>query len=91
VVYALQSLQTKNCWYYTLISGIIIIDFIDMKREEDKKDLLKYLQKYLDLDYVKAIVVDITRLNLVELTRKKVKPPLSKQIGEIIDVFKKYM
>jgi ribonuclease G len=73
------------------IGGIIIIDFIDMKREEDKKDLLKYLQKYLDLDYVKAIVVDITRLNLVELTRKKVKPPLSKQIGEIIDVFKKYM
>ena len=73
------------------IGGIIIIDFIDMKREEDKKDLLKYLQKYLDLDYVKAIVVDITKLNLVELTRKKVKPPLSKQIGEIIDVFKKYM
>lgn len=73
------------------IGGIILIDFIDMKREEDKTELLRYLQKYLDLDYVKATVVDITKLNLVELTRKKVKPPLRKQIGEIIDVFKKYM
>lgn len=73
------------------IGGIILIDFIDMKREKDQEELLKYLQKYLDLDYVKATVVDITKLNLVEITRKKVKPPLRKQLVDIIDIFKKYM
>ena len=63
------------------IGGIIIIDFIDMKREKDKRELLEYFQEYLEMDYVKATIVDITKLNLVEVTRQKVKKPLAKQLN----------
>ena len=72
------------------IGGIIIIDFIDMKREEDKSELINYLQKYLYMDYIKTVFVDMTKLNLVEITRKKVKSPLSKQVKEIYNVLEKY-
>ena len=72
------------------IGGIIIIDFIDLKREKDKKELLEYFQTYLNKDYVKADIVDMTKLNLVEVTRKKVKPPLARQVREIMNVFEKY-
>ena len=63
------------------LSGIIIVDFIDMDREEDKERLLKYLRDLCRKDHVKTVVVDITPLNLVEITRKKTKRPLYEQAG----------
>ena len=62
------------------LSGIIIVDFIDMDREEDRRALLAYLGEIVSKDPVKTTVVDMTRLNLVELTRKKVRKPLHEQI-----------
>ncbi|WP_349674166.1 ribonuclease E/G [Lacrimispora sp.] len=61
------------------LSGIIVIDFIDMEREEDKKFLLKRLEEIVSRDPVKTTVVEITKLNLVELTRKKIRKPLCEQ------------
>lgn len=58
------------------LSGIILIDFIDMEKEESNQVLLKTLQEYLQQDPVKTILVDMTPLHLVELTRKKVRKPL---------------
>ena len=63
------------------ISGIIIIDFIDMKMEADKLDVLSTLNKELKKDPVKATLVDMTKLNLAEVTRKKVKKSLREQLG----------
>ena len=63
------------------ISGIIIIDFIDMKTEADKLDVLSTLNKELKKDPVKATLVDMTKLNLAEVTRKKVKKSLREQLG----------
>ena len=54
---------------------------IDMDREEDKERLLKYLRDLCRKDHVKTVVVDITPLNLVEITRKKTKRPLYEQAG----------
>src|SRR5699024_4286402 len=53
------------------LAGIIIIDFIDMKSKEDEKQLLNGLNKQLKKDRKKAKIVDITKLGLVELTRRK--------------------
>lgn len=64
------------------LSGIIIIDFIDMERDEDKDQLLQYLRELVSRDPIKTTVVDMTRLNLVELTRKKVRKPLYEQVLE---------
>lgn len=64
------------------LSGIIVVDFIDMEREEDRELLLKRLGEAVAKDPVKTTVVDMTRLNLVELTRKKVRKPLHEQVLE---------
>jgi len=62
------------------ISGIIIIDFITMTIEEHKQILMEELDSYLRKDPIKTTLVDMTPLNLVEITRKKVRKPLHEQI-----------
>lgn len=64
------------------ISGIIIIDFINMQTEENRKDLLKLLAEYVSKDKVKTCVVGMTSLGLVELTRTKIEKPLWEQIRQ---------
>lgn len=64
------------------LSGIIIVDFIDMKSEEDKDLLMDTLKRCAMKDPVKTTVIDMTPLNLVELTRKKGRRPLAEQIGK---------
>ena len=58
------------------LSGIIIVDFIDMESKEDQETLMRTLGDELSRDPVKTILVDMTRLGLVEITRKKVRRPL---------------
>lgn len=62
------------------LSGIIIVDFIDMKEERDNDKLLKSLRAFVRTDSVPVSVVDMTKLHLVELTRKKVKKSLAEQM-----------
>lgn len=64
------------------LSGIIIIDFIDMTEEEDRKLLMDSLTQWCQKDSVKTTVVDITKLNLVEVTRKKQRRPLHEIMGD---------
>lgn len=54
------------------ISGMIIVDFINLKSQEQKEQLIKYIRQELKKDTVPANFIDITKLGLVELTRKKV-------------------
>lgn len=63
------------------LSGIIMVDFIDMKRQEDKELLMESLREFVRPDPIKTTVVDMTPLNLVELTRKKTKKPLWEQLA----------
>lgn len=58
------------------LSGIIMIDFINMNTEGEKKELLAYLQQELNKDRNPGKVVDMTKLQLVEVTRKKVRKTL---------------
>ncbi|WP_164908600.1 ribonuclease E/G [Halobacillus litoralis] len=53
------------------ISGIIIIDFISMKDSSKEKHLLSEMKKLLKKDVVKTTVFGITRLGLLEMTRKR--------------------
>lgn len=62
------------------ISGIIIIDFIDMKEQSFKDELMFQLKQFVREDKIPVQVVDMTRLNLVELTRKKVRKSLAEQL-----------
>ena len=58
------------------LSGIIIVDFIDMEEEAHREQLLKAFAAALADDPVKVNLLGFTRLNLMELTRKKVRKPL---------------
>ncbi len=58
------------------ISGIIIIDFINMEKENNQTQLLKELRIMAEADKTKTTVVDITRLGLIEITRKRIRKPL---------------
>lgn len=58
------------------LSGIIVVDFINMEAEEKKKQLMERLKKLTAKDSVRTTVVDITALGLVEITRKRVNRPL---------------
>lgn len=66
------------------LSGIILIDFINMERDEDKEELMQTLQRYLWQDSIKGTVVDMTELNIVEVTRKKVRKSLAEELKEIL-------
>ncbi|WP_371368602.1 Ribonuclease G [Sporomusa rhizae] len=53
------------------IGGIIIIDFIDMDKPEQRAAVLNALELALKKDRTKSNVLGITNLGLVEMTRKK--------------------
>ena len=63
------------------LSGIILVDFIDLEKEEDRTHLMQEFHKYLKKDSVPTTLVDLTKLQIAELTRKKVKKPLHEQIA----------
>lgn len=68
------------------LSGIIIVDFIDLKDPLYQKKLIMEFDEYLKQDPVKTNLIDMTALNLVEITRKKIRKPLYEQISyEIIN------
>ena len=53
------------------ISGMIIIDFINMKSKEYMEELVSVLKEQIKQDSVTCTFMDVTKLGLVELTRKK--------------------
>ena len=63
------------------LSGIIMVDFIDLESEEANEKLLAGMRELLAKDPVKAVVVDMTMLHLVEITRKKVRRPLHEEFA----------
>ena len=54
------------------IGGIIIIDYIDMQKQENKDKIEKLLRETLKQDRAKTQVEGFTKLNLMELTRKHI-------------------
>lgn len=61
------------------LSGIILVDFIDMQEAGAVDTLMQTLREALAEDPVKTTLVDITPLHLVEITRKKVRRPLHEE------------
>lgn len=64
------------------ISGIIIVDFINMSNNKDYDILTHEMSEYLTNDFSISNVVDITKLGLMELTRKKKEKSLEEIVNE---------
>ncbi len=58
------------------LSGIIIVDFINLEKAEETQKLLTEFRKLLSMDPIQTTLVDVTGLQLVEITRKKLRKPL---------------
>ena len=58
------------------LGGIIIIDFIDMKSEEHKQQVLQALDRNLGKDRAKTKITEVSSLVLVEMTRKRTRESL---------------
>ena len=54
------------------IGGIIVIDYIDMQKDENKEKIEKLLKEVLKQDRAKTQVEGFTKLNLMEMTRKHI-------------------
>lgn len=60
------------------LTGMIIIDFIDMKSGEDIKKVSARLKECISKDRITTALVGMTELGLMQLTRKKTRQPLHK-------------
>ncbi|MFQ5694340.1 MAG: ribonuclease E/G, partial [Nitrospinota bacterium] len=62
------------------IGGIIVLDFIDMEREENKEKVFDALAQELKADRSRTKILKISEMGLVEMTRKRVRESLSRTL-----------
>jgi len=60
------------------IGGIIIIDFIDMEKEENRKKLFSVFQEAMCKDRAKCTILEVSELGLIQMTRKRVRESLER-------------
>ena len=65
------------------LSGIILIDFINLSSEEQQEKLKEELKNLFKDDPIQTEVIDFTKLGLMEITRKKVLKTLAEQIADV--------
>lgn len=64
------------------IGGIIIIDFIDMKKEQHKEKVMSHLNEAMKKDKSQTNVLPLTELGLVQMTRKRIRRNLTRTLCE---------
>ncbi len=64
------------------IGGIIVVDFIDMDKEQNREKVFKAFQESLKADRAKSNVSKISELGLVEMTRKRTRESLARKLTE---------
>jgi ribonuclease G len=64
------------------IGGIIIIDFIDMEKKSNQEKVFNVLTEALKKDRSKTHVLPISELGLIQMTRKRIRKPLTRILCE---------
>jgi len=64
------------------LGGMVIIDFIDMKEEEHKRQVIRTLEKVLEKDHAKTHISEVSSLGLVQMTRKRDRESLENVLCE---------
>ncbi|HEX2899200.1 MAG TPA: Rne/Rng family ribonuclease [Bacteroidia bacterium] len=58
------------------MGGIIVIDFIDLKKAENKKRLHAHLKDAMATDMAKHTILPMSRFGLIQITRQRVRPQI---------------
>ncbi len=64
------------------IGGIIVIDFVDMEKESNRKKVFKAFIEALESDHSRSNVTKVSELGLVEMTRKRTRESLNQLISD---------
>lgn len=59
------------------MGGIVVIDFIDMHKPQNRKELFDYLKEQMLLDRAKHTILPPSKFGLVQLTRQRVRPEMN--------------
>ena len=59
------------------MGGIIVIDFIDMRKAENKKKLYQSMREIMADDRAKNTILPITKFGLMQITRQRVRPEMN--------------
>ncbi|MBK7475169.1 MAG: Rne/Rng family ribonuclease [Haliscomenobacter sp.] len=65
------------------IGGLIIVDFIDMKHPEHKKELLRAMRNAMKKDRAQHTVLPLSKFGLMQITRQRVRPEVKIDTTEI--------
>ena len=68
------------------VGGLIIIDFIDMDRESNRRKVYRRLQDALRRDRAKAHITKISEMGLVEMSRKRTRESLERRLAATCEV-----
>ncbi len=65
------------------LGGIIIVDFIDMKLPEHKKQLFDAMEDFMVNDRARHTVLPLTKFGLMQITRQRLRPELNISTAEL--------
>ncbi|RKR81621.1 ribonuclease G [Mucilaginibacter gracilis] len=65
------------------MGGIVVIDFIDMHKPNNRKDLFDYLKDEMALDRAKHTILPPSKFGLVQITRQRVRPEMNIVTSEV--------
>jgi ribonuclease G len=65
------------------LGGIIIIDFIDMRNNDNKKLLYNEMKKFMANDRAQHTILPLSRFGLMQITRQRVKPAVKIKTAEV--------
>jgi ribonuclease G len=65
------------------MGGIIVVDFIDMKKPENKKAIFDVMREELKLDRSKSTVLPLSKFGLMQITRQRVRPEMNITTTEV--------
>lgn len=64
------------------MGGIIVVDFIDMKRHENRRAVHNMLRDEMEKDRAKHAILPMSRFGLIEITRQRVRPEVKIETDE---------
>jgi len=65
------------------MAGMIVIDFIDMTIENNKKKLFNEAKRILSRDKAKTVVFPLTQLGLLQITRQRINQNITEKVSEV--------
>ncbi len=65
------------------LGGIIIIDFIDMRNPEYKRQLVKQMRAFMAKDKAKHLILNLSRFGLMQITRQRTRPEIDIKTAEL--------